>query len=131
MKKPFLWLALICSCGVFGQISQTLSLNSQNKYAFVASKSAAPHFTFGIATAPILNPYFFSSYTPASQNNTISLRNNSLHSYSRAEYLPENNWRGVKIDSYNPNGATDFGSMVVLGVIQTLFNTDLVLFHHK
>lgn len=131
MKKSFLWLALICSCGVFGQILQTPFFNSQKKYAFVASNSVPPHFTFGIATTPILNPYFFSSYTPATQNNTISLRNNSLYSYNRAESLPENNWRGVKIDSYNPNGATDFGSMVVLGVIQTIFNGDIVLFHHK
>ena len=46
--------------------------------------------------------------------------------YKNSIFIPENMIYNSKIDSFNPNGASEFGSALIIGVLnfaQGLFNT--------
>jgi len=56
-------------------------------------------------------------------NDTYIITKNSFE-YSTSSLLLENNTRGfnTKVDSFNPNGANDFGGAVVNGLLNLIFD---------
>ena len=98
-------------------------------------------------TLPVKNDYFrmdlndlpkptlsFDSRLVNTTNNQLSVynsfsKNNDNYILQQGEYYAlspklvlDNNWRGNKVDSFNPYGAPTIGSALVLGFITVLFD---------
>lgn len=65
---------------------------------------------------------FFSSYNETTKLNDSYLISNKEFIYSKSNLLFENNFRGQKIDSYNPYGVSNLETGLILGVIGELLN---------
>lgn len=62
----------------------------------------------------------FSSYNEITKlNDTYSLNNNSF-TYNKSSFMLENNFRGHKIDSFNPYGTSNVGSALIFGLINSI-----------
>lgn len=62
-----------------------------------------------------------SVYNSFTKYNDVYFLQNDNYYYSNPRLLLENNWRSSKIDSFNPYGAPNLGSAIVLGLITVLF----------
>tara|TARA_R110002050_G_scaffold129304_2_gene250834 strand:+ start:2049 stop:2426 length:378 start_codon:yes stop_codon:yes gene_type:complete len=63
------------------------------------------------------NNLLFSSYNETSKLNDIYLLNNDSLIYSKSSLIFENNFRGNKIDSFNPYGTSNISSALIFGLI--------------
>ena len=63
-----------------------------------------------------------SVYNSFSKNNDNYILQQGEYYVLSPKFLLENNWRGNKIDSFNPYGAPNIGSALVLGFISVLFD---------
>lgn len=119
MKSVFLLFFLTVSCFCFSQ----------------ASISATPRFTF---SSHNFNPFeyvinlksknYLDKNNLSIYNKTTDLTDNftkvsGKYYFSNAKFDIENSNRGVKIDSFNPNGAFDIAGAVFAGLFNTLFDT--------
>lgn len=83
--------------------------------------------TLQIATLDFRKATFSEGYTTFSIYNPITGLNDTFtggsHSFSKigSNLIPDNQFRDVKIDSFNPYGATDFKSAILLGIINSIF----------
>lgn len=66
------------------------------------------------------NSLSFSVYNEYTNRNDYFLINRSGYTSIGSSNLPQNIFRRVKIDSYNPNGANNFGSAVALGLLNSI-----------
>ena len=64
----------------------------------------------------------FSSYNSITGWNDNYLHVDGTYSYTNSSFLIENTYRGQKIDSYNPYGASSFNSALILGVVGGFLN---------
>ncbi|MEP0265214.1 hypothetical protein [Dokdonia sp.] len=65
----------------------------------------------------------FSRYNRITGLNDAYIRYQETYEYTSSSILLENQTRGLsKIDSFNPNGATDFGNAIVNGVLNLIFD---------
>ncbi len=72
--------------------------------------------------------YFFSVINSTTSLNDIHyLGSGNKMTYSKSVFTPENLMRGIKIDSFNPNGSNDLAGAIVLGVLNTVFSKPLVI----
>ncbi len=66
------------------------------------------------------NSLLFSSYNETTKLNDIYLLNNDSFIYSKSSLILENNFRGHKIDSYNPHGTSCITSSLILGLVNSI-----------
>lgn len=66
------------------------------------------------------NNLIFSSYNETTKLNDIYLLGNESFIYSKSSLKFENNFRGNKIDSFNPYGSPNIGSALILGFIGSI-----------
>ena len=64
----------------------------------------------------------FSSYNKTTRLNDFSFIKNDSLVYVKSSVVLENNFRGGKVDSFNPYGVVDVKHAVVLGVVRSLLN---------
>ncbi len=63
-----------------------------------------------------------SVYNSFSKNNDNYILQQGCYYSLSPKFLLENNWRGNKVDSFNPYGAPNIRSAIVLGFITVLFD---------
>ena len=92
--------------------------------------SSNPFYQIQIQQTPTLDfkrafskkaPASFSVYNATTGFNDSYTGYRNSFSYSRSTVVTNNQFRGVKIDSFNPYGATDFKSAVLIGVLNSIF----------
>lgn len=64
----------------------------------------------------------FSRFNRVTGLNDTYIRYQEKYEYTSSSLLLENQFRISKIDSFNPNGATDFGNAIVNGVLNLIFD---------
>lgn len=121
MKKYFVIIVLLSNVCSFAQIKtdsiQPIKMNSNlnTTYSFLSFNQ--------------LNFYIkndFSIYNRATMMNDNFLVYKGQFEYKNSIFIPENTIYNSKIDSFNPNGVSDFGSALLTGVLNltlSLFTT--------
>jgi hypothetical protein len=110
---------------------------SQRPAVFVLGKSSRPQ-PFA-STSVLLSPFSFklslqdkrtyldfytlSVYNPTTQLNDHYIKVSSAYFLSNTKAFPYYNFNGVKMDSFNPNGVSDFGSAIASGLLNFLFES--------
>lgn len=64
----------------------------------------------------------FSRFNPVTGLNDTYIRYQEKYEYTSSSILLENQLRVSKIDSFNPNGATDIKSALLTGVLNLIFD---------
>ena len=125
MKKSIVFGLLLFPILLFSQTRiqvfapKTFQLNSvvSNKPFFNLK-----NYTFQLTSVQFNPETSFSVYNKATQlNDFYYVKRDTLH-FHKSVFIPENNMYLPKIDSFNPNGASDFGSAILSGVLNTLFS---------
>ncbi len=122
MKKYFVIIVLLSNVCSFAQIKtdsiQPIKMNSNlnTTYSF---------FSFNQLNFYIKND--FSIYNRATMMNDNFSVYKGQFEYKNSIIIPENTIYNPKIDSFNPNGVSDFGSALLTGVL----NLTLSLFTIK
>ena len=63
----------------------------------------------------------FSIYNSTTQlNDRYHITRDTMY-YQKSVFIPENQLFQTKFDSFNPNGTTNMGSALIIGVMNTLF----------
>lgn len=108
---------------------------SQKPAVFVMGKSSRP-LSFASSSIQInplsfqlslqdkrtyLDYYTLSIYNPTTQLNDQYLKVSEVYYLSNNKAFPYYNFNGVKMDSFNPNGVSDFGSAIATGLLNLLF----------
>lgn len=101
---------------VLGKSSRTLSFASSsiqlNPLSFQLSLQDKRFY---------LDYYTLSIYNPTTQLNDQYLKVSDTYFLSNNKAFPYYNFNGVKMDSFNPNGVSDFGSAIATGLLNLLF----------
>ncbi len=108
---------------------------SQNPVSFVLGKTNNP-FSSGAPTFSLkdisfslnlsdkksyADKYFLSIYNPTTQMNDHYVNVSNQYYLSNYKSFPIYNFDGTKIDSFNPNGVSDFGSAIASGILNLFF----------
>ncbi|RZJ63271.1 MAG: hypothetical protein EOO50_17245 [Flavobacterium sp.] len=75
-------------------------------------------YTFGVTSGNNNAKPMFVYYNYVTGTNYYSDPNGQI----RPTFVPDNAIRGVKIDSFNPNGASDMRTALVTGALNWIFN---------
>ncbi|EAZ95379.1 hypothetical protein FBBAL38_06755 [Flavobacteria bacterium BAL38] len=125
MKKFFVILSLLSTFCLFSQtkvdtiqpilepININANLNTRN-------------YVFGFNQLNFYTKNDFSVYNRATMMNDNFSVYKGQFEYKNSIFIPENTIYNSKIDSFNPNGVSDFGSALLTGVLNltlSLFNT--------
>ncbi len=70
-----------------------------------------------------LEYYTLSVYNPTTQLNDQYIRLNNSYIISNTKSFSYSNINGMKMDSFNPNGVSDFGSAIASGFLNLLFES--------
>ena len=107
----------------FGQnqssLVNTFQVNNDH-FKMVLNDFPKPMFSFDTKLINTSNQ--LSVYNSFSKNNDNYILQQGEYYVLSPKFLLENNWRGNKIDSFNPYGAPNIGSALVLGFISVLFD---------
>ena len=125
MKKYFVILSFLYSVCFFSQIkTDSVQLVLQPIKLDVKLNSNKHFISFNQLKFYTKND--FSVYNKATMlNDNFSIYKGQFE-YKNSIFIPENMVYNSKIDSFNPNGASEFGSALIIGVLnfaQGLFNT--------
>jgi hypothetical protein len=63
----------------------------------------------------------FTVYNKTTQLNDFYYVKKDTFYYQKSAFIPENHMFQPKLDSFNPSGASDLGSAVIIGIINTVF----------
>lgn len=64
---------------------------------------------------------YFSLYSNNNGLNNVFYIQNDTIQFNHSILIPENNFRGAKIDTFNPNGTNNIGFSIFSGVFDLLF----------
>jgi len=67
--------------------------------------------------------YTLSVYNPTTRLNDQYIRLNNGYFLSNNKSFSYYNFNGMKMDSFNPNGVSDFGSAIASGLLNLLFES--------
>lgn len=121
IKTGLIITIVMLSASVYSQTPSTMMMDSNN------SETSSLDFKLNYFDFSFGHSYFqktqfqFSRYNPTTtfNDNYLLLSNNYVAQKSNVIF--ENNFRGHKIDSFNPHGATSIPSALLMGVMSTLF----------
>ena len=124
MKKSIVFGLLLFPIFIFGQNS--LSLYSGN--AKLNTTTVINSTTFQLKGQKfLLSPLkfvpedSFTVYNKTSQLNDFYSIKKDTFQYQKSVFIPENHIFQPKVDSFSPSGATDLGSALIFGAINTIF----------
>lgn len=109
----FLLLGSIAWAQSFSPAFSTVPITFGKSHAFNPS-----FYNFGISTNTAKAKPMFTYYNYVTGTNDYV----DADGNARSMVLADNTLRGVKIDSFNPNGATDFKSALLSGALNYIFN---------
>jgi hypothetical protein len=123
MKKSIVLGLLIFPIFIFGQTN--VQVFAPKVYFTSSVVSNRPlfdlkNYTFQLTSMRFNPKNEFSIYNKTTQLNDFYGVKKDTFYYRKSVFIPENNIYSPKIDSFNPNGASDFGSAVLAGVINTI-----------
>lgn len=87
----------------------------------------SPKYIFGFNQLNFYTKNDFSVYNSMTKMNDNFSVYKGQFEYKNSIFIPENTIYNSKIDSFNPNGVSDFGSALLTGVLNltlSLFKTD-------
>lgn len=105
----------------FSQNPLSLALGkSGNKFSDNAHSFNLKELSFGLSLTDkksYADKYLLTIYNPTTQLND----NYTLVSHKYYNTFPSYNFNGIKKDSFNPNGVSDFGNALGFGLLNLLF----------
>jgi hypothetical protein len=124
MKKLFCLSFLLLGFIGFSQNPITLVLGKTNN-SFSSNKAvfSLKDISFNLNLSDkksYADKYFFTVYNPMTQMNDHYVKVSNSYYLSNTKSFPIYNFDGTKIDSFNPNGASDLGSSIASGLLNLL-----------
>lgn len=119
-----LLFGLLAKTTAYGQSKDSSSGINKKAYTFKATKFDSIrkiNSSIGVLkNESIVKNYSFSVYNKTSKSNDVYLMSNDSSKYSKSKILIENNFRNNKIDSFNPTGAPNVQSGILMGMFNLL-----------
>lgn len=126
MKKYFILTFLISNMCLFAQ-TKTDSIQPILEPININVNLNSPKYIFGFNQLNFYTKNDFSVYNSMTKMNDNFSVYKGQFEYKNSIFIPENTIYNSKIDSFNPNGVSDFGSALLTGVLNltlSLFKTD-------
>ena len=126
MKKYFILTFLISNMCLFAQ-TKTDSIQPILEPININVNLNSPKYIFGFNQLNFYTKNDFSVYNSMTKMNDNFSVYKGQYEYKNSILIPENMIYNSKIDSFNPNGVSDFGSALLTGVLNltlSLFKTD-------
>lgn len=121
MRKLFYLSFLLCSLVGFSQNPVSLVLGKTNgSFSSNTTSFSLKDITFSLNLSDkksYADKYWLTVYNPMTQMNDHYVNVSDQYYLSNHKSFPIYNFDGTKIDSFNPNGACDFGSGIVSGIL--------------
>lgn len=125
MKKSIVLGLLLLPIFIFAQNNVQVFAPKVPFTSSVASNSPLfdlKNYTFQLSNLRTNPQNEFSIYNKTTQlNDFYGVKKDTLY-YRKSVMMPLNNYYSTHSDSFNPNGAPDFGSAVLVGLINTFIN---------
>ena len=123
MKSILVIVALVCSPFLFAQEKPLVKLPTNLNQLANIRLDATPKidYTLDLESLKLDDTKTFSIYNPQTQLNDFYSVTSDGFDYLNTTPVFNNLFRGRQIDSFNPNGANDFGSAIVMGFLNSLF----------
>jgi hypothetical protein len=125
MKKKYFIIILLVSLGGFAQNRTSFVLGKSNPpYSLCFSHLKLNSYSFSLFLhdkKTYLDYYTLSVYNPTTQLNDQYIKVSNGYYLSNNKAFPYYNFNGMKMDSFNPNGVSDFGSAIASGLLNFLF----------
>jgi hypothetical protein len=124
MKKSIILGLLLLPIFIFGQ--SKVQVFSSQVFQTPSVVSNPPFFnlknyTFQLRSVKFAPEPDFTVYNRTTQLNDLYNVKKDTFYYQKSVFIPENHLFGTKTDSFNPGGAPDLGSALVLGLLNTIF----------
>lgn len=119
-------LLFFCLAGWAQKPSKLVFGNPAPTPSFTSSSLLLKPFSFALSLQDkraYLDYYTLSIYNPATQLNDQYIKVSGQYFLSNNKAFPYYNFNGMKIDSFNPNGVSDFGSAIASGLLNLLFES--------
>jgi hypothetical protein len=117
------FLVFFCLTG-WAQKPTNLLLYKAPSASFASSSLFLKPFSFAVTLqnkSAYFDYYTLSVYNTATQLNDQYTRESDQYYLSNTSAFPYYNFNGIKTDSFNPNGVSDFGSAIATGLLNLLF----------
>lgn len=125
MKKLFCLSFLLLSSIGFSQNPVSLVLGKSNgQFSTNTSNFSLKDISLSLNLSDkksYADKYWLTVFNPMTQMNDHYVTVGERYYLSNHKSFPINNFDGTKIDSFNPNGACDFGSGIVSGILNLFF----------
>ena len=124
MKKSIFLGLLLFPIFIFGQTRMHIFSPQTFHSAPVVSHQPffnLKNYTFQLTSLNFKPETDFTIYNKTTQLNDFYYVKRDTFYYQKSLFIPENHMFAPKIDSFNPSGASDFGSAVLSGVLNTIF----------
>ena len=119
MKK--IWIVLLFLTGSTMLYGQSFQNNKRIQGHFnQAAIQLIPTQDFSVAFTKKSGNSFYAYNKATGLNDTFSEYRNH-YTYSRSTLVFSNQFRGIKVDSFNPYGVDNPGTAIVTGILQLLF----------
>lgn len=125
MKKIFCLSFLLLSFLGFSQNPASLVLGKTNsQFQSNTPTFSLKNISFNLTLSDkksYADKYFLNVYNPMTQMNDHYVKVSDQYYMTNNKSFPVYNFDGSKVDSFNPNGVSDFGSGVLSGIVNLLF----------
>jgi hypothetical protein len=127
MKKHYIVILLFFFLVGWSQKPTVFVLGKTTRnQSFTSSFLQLSPFSFSLSLHDkkhYLDYYTLAVYNPTTQLNDQYIRVNNGYFLSNSKAFPYYNFNGIKMDSFNPNGVSDFGSAIASGLLNLLFES--------
>lgn len=120
-KTVLLIVAIVCSTLSYAQTNDSIP-STFNFFKSLNFGLNTTNYNFNFKKIALKKNLSFSSYNPITKLNDTYLIIDGEYSYSKSNFLFENNFRAQKIDSYNPYGASNMSTALLLGTVGEFLN---------
>lgn len=122
MKKSIVLGLLLFPLFIFGQ--NKLNVFSQHVIqnpVIVTNPSffKLKNYAFQLSSVKVVPETEFTIYNKTTQLNDFYYAKRDTFHYQKSVFIPQNHLFQPKIDSFNPSGASDLGSAIVIGLLNT------------
>jgi hypothetical protein len=125
MKKIFCLSFLLLSFVGFSQNPVSFVLGKPNSsFSSNASTFSLTDFSFALNLTDKkidIDKYLLTVYNPTTQMNDNYVKVSNQYYLNHYSSFPIYNFNGMKTDSFNPNGVSDFGSAIASGILNLFF----------
>lgn len=117
-----IWIVLLCLSGTSASFGQFFQNNKSAASIFRTTlNQQVPTLDFSVAFTEKSGNSFY-VYNEATGLNDSFNKYRDTYAYGKSALVLSNQFRNIKIDSFNPYGVDNPASAILIGVINTLFN---------